>query len=99
MTETQAWDLVAQTLGRLERKVDENLASLNNKVETKADKADVLRLDEAQRAASLANETRFVAIETAQASGRGVSEFISRFWIALGAGGAFIVWIVEKVTN
>jgi hypothetical protein len=44
MTEGQVWDLVTQTLDRLEGKVDTGLAGLNAKLDTKADKADLSRL-------------------------------------------------------
>lgn len=100
MTEAQAWDIVAQTLDRLERKVDANLAALNSKVEAKADKADVVRLDKGREDERIANEKRFVALETAQASSSGVSAFVGRFWVGCSAAaglGALVVLIAEKI--
>ena len=44
MTEPQAWDLVTQTLGRLETKIDAGLAALSAKLDQKASTADLSRL-------------------------------------------------------
>lgn len=101
MTEPQAWALIAQTLDRLERKVDAALTGLNDKIDGKADKDDVLRLDTRIGEQRLEIEKRIVALENDSASGSGVTAFIGRFWVGCSAAaglGALVVLVVEKIT-
>jgi len=88
MTEPQVWALLSETLGRLEQKLDAALSSFSGKLEGKADRADILRLDEARESTRIATEKRLAALENASARSEGAGSFLAKIWTACSASAA-----------
>jgi len=96
MTEAQAWQLLSETLARLEQKLDTALAVMTSKLDAKADRADIERLDAAREAGRIAVEARISALERGEARSEGAGAFIAKIWTACTASAAlgYLVYVM-----